>query len=96
MKRKVEVHIAELARKSDGKRILAREGDRRVPVDKQVTLAFRRGAGKTFTVKPGDEIKLFSRKYRIVAFGDDPKNPEVKVMDVLSKAESTITLNGKK
>ena len=96
MKRKVEVVVVELVRKSDGKRIQAREGERRVPVDKQVTLAFRRGPGKSFTVKPGDEIQLLSQKYRIVSFGGDPKNPEVKVADAMTKAEVTITGNGKK
>ena len=96
LKRRVEVAVVELVRKGDGKKITAREGERKVPVDKQVSLAFRRGAGKSFTVKPGDEIELFSRKYRIVAFGEDPKNPEVKVVDVLSKVESTVGMNGKK
>ena len=96
LKRKVEVVVVELVRKSDGKRILAREGERRVPVDKQVTLAFRRGPGKSFTVKQGDEIQLLSQKYSIVSLGGDPKNPEVKVADVKTKAEATITGNGKK
>ena len=96
MKRKVEIGCVELIRKSDGKKVSAREGERRVPVDKQVTLVFRRGAAKHFTVKVGDEIELFSRKYQIVSFSDDPKNPEVKVKDILAKAETTVTLNGKK
>ena len=96
MKRKVEIGCVELVRKSDGKKVSARENERRVPVDKQVTLTFRRGDTKHFTVKVGDEIELFSRKYQIVSFGEDPKNPEVKVRDVLAKTESTVTLNGKK
>jgi len=96
MKRKVEIGCVELVRKSDGKKVVARENERRVPVDKQVTLVFRRGDPKHFTVKVGDEIELFSRKYQIVSFGDDPKNPEVKVKDVLAKTEATVTLNGKK
>lgn len=96
LKKKVDVSTVELVRKSDGKTVVARENERRVPVDKQVSLVFRRGNPKQFTVKLGDEITLFSRKYRIAAFGDDPKDPEVKVVDVLSKAEATITNNGKK
>ena len=96
MKRKVEIGCVELVRKSDGKKVSARENERRVPVDKQVTLVFRRGAPKHFTVKVGDEIELFSRKYQIVSFGADPKNPEVTVKDVLAKTETTVTLNGKK
>ena len=96
MKRKVEIGCVELIRKSDGKKVSAREGERRVPVDKQVTLVFRRGETKHFTVKVGDGIELFSRKYQIVSFGDDPKNPEVKVKDVLAKTETTVTSNGKK
>ena len=96
LKKKVDASVVELVRKSDGKKILACVNERRVPVDKQVSLAFRRGGEKHFTVKPGDEIELFSRKYRVVAFGEDPKNPEVKVLDLLSKKEATITSSGKK
>jgi len=96
MKRKVEIGCVELVRKSDGKKVSASENERRVPVDKQVSLVFRRGDTKHFTVKVGDEIELFSRKYQIVSFGDDPKNPEVTVKDVLTKTETTVTLNGKK
>ena len=96
LKKKVDVSVVELVRKSDGKKITAGMGERRVPVDKQVTLAFRRGGEKRFTVKPGDEIELLSRKYRIVAFGDDPKNPEVKVLDLRTKKEAVIVGDGKK
>lgn len=96
MKRKVEVAYVELVRKDDGKKVIARENDRRVPVDKQVALVFRRGADKRLTVKPGDEFELFSRKYKIVALGEDAKNPEVTVLDVLAKKEAVITSNGKK
>ena len=96
MKRKVEIGCVELVRKSDGKTVSAREGERRVPVDKQVSLVFRRGETKHFTVKVGDEIGLFSRKYQIVSFSDDPKNPEVKVKDILANTETTVTSNGKK
>jgi len=96
LKKKVDVSTVELVRKSDGKMVVARENERRVPVDKQVSLVFRRGQPKQFTVKQGDEIEMFSRKYKIVALGDDSKNPEVKVMDVLTKTVSTITNNGKK
>ena len=96
LKKKVDVSTVELVRKGDGKRILARVNERRVPVDRQVTLVFRRGGEKRFTVKQGDEIELFSRKYKIIALGDDPKNPEVKVLDVLSKKESAVTAGGKK
>jgi len=96
LKRKMEIGCVELVRKSDGKKVTARENERRVPVDKQVTLAFRRGEGNHFTVKVGDTIKLFSRSYQIVSFGEDPKNPEVTVRDVLTKTEATVTLNGKK
>ena len=96
MKRKVDVSTVELVRKSDGKKITARVNERRVPVDTQVDLVFRRGAEKRFTVKVGDEIELFSRKYKVAAFGSDTKNPEVTVLDVLLKKESVITGAGKK
>ena len=96
LKKKVDVSYVELLRKSDGKRVSAALNDRRVPMDKQVTLDFRRGGGKRYTVKPGDEIELFSRKYKVVAFGGDPKNPEVTVLDVLQKKEVVITGSGRK
>lgn len=96
LKKKVDVSFVELVRKSDGKRIAAGVNERRVPMDKQVTLVLRRGAGKRFTVKPGDEIDVFARKYKVVAFGNDPKNPEVTVLDLLSKKEVVITGGGRK
>ena len=96
MKRRVDVSTVELVRKSDGKKIQARVNERRVPVDKQANLIFRRGAERRFTVKVGDVIELFSRKYKIVSFGSDPKEPEVTVLDVLLKKESVITAAGKK
>ena len=96
MKRKVEVSIVELVRKSDGKKVLAHMGERKVPVERQVELVFRRGEEKRFTVKPGDSIKLFSREYQIVSFGGDVKAPEVKIADGMTKIESVITNSGKK
>ena len=96
MKRKVEVPIVELVRKDDGKRIQARLNDRKVPVDRQVDLVFRRGSEKRYTVKHGDKIKLLSREYRIVSLGGDLKSPEVRISDELTKIETTITNNGRK
>ena len=96
MKRKVEVSIVELVRKSDGKKVKARSDNRKVSVDSQVELVFRRGAGQRYTVKPGDKIKLLSREYQIVSFGGDEKSPEVTIADGMTKVESTITNNGKK
>jgi hypothetical protein len=96
MKRKVEITIVELLRKSDGKRVSARAGERSVPVDSQAELVFRRGEEKKFTVKAGDTIKLFSKEYRIVSLGDNSKVPEIRVADLMTKTESVITVNGKK
>ncbi len=96
LKKKVDASTVELVRKSDGKKVVACVNERRVPVDKQVSLVFRRGGEKRFTVKVGDEIELLSRKYKIVSFGNDPKNPEVTVLDLLAKKEVTVTGNGKK
>ena len=93
---KVAVSIVELVRKADGRKITARLNERKVPVDRQVDLVFRRGTEKRFTVKPGDKIKLLAREYRIVSFGGDVKSPEVRISDELTKVESTVTNNGKK
>lgn len=96
MKRKVEVQIVELFRKADGKKVVARLNERKVPLDRQVELSFRRGAEKKFTVKPGDAIKLFNKEFQIVSFGGDINAPEVTVADSLTKATAVITNNGKK
>ena len=96
MKRKVEVSIVDLVRKSDGKKVRTRLGERKVPLDRQVELVFRRGGEKRYVVKPGEKIKLFSREYQILSFGGDEKSPEVKIADEMTKIESTITNNGKK
>jgi hypothetical protein len=96
MKRKVEIMIAELVRLSDGKKVPAQLGQREIPVDSQAELVFRRGAEKKFTVKEGDKIKLFSKEYRIVSFGENSKSPEIRVSDVLTKVETVITTSGKK
>jgi hypothetical protein len=96
MKRKVEVSIVELVRNADGKKVVARLNERKVPVERQVDLVFRRGAEKKFTVKVGDKINLFSREYQIVSFSGDVRSPEVKVADGLTKIESIITNNGRK
>ncbi len=93
---KVAVSIVELVRKADGRKIIARLNERKVPVDRQVDLVFRRGTEKRFTVKPGDKIKLLAREYRVVSFGGDVKSPEVRISDELTKVESTVTNNGKK
>ena len=69
---------------------------RKVPVERQLELVFRRGSEKRFTVKPGDKIVLFAREYRIVSFGGGEKSPEVKVADELTKVESIVTNSGKK
>lgn len=95
LKRKVEVVSVELVRR-DGKKVVAAENERRVPVDRQATLVFRRGEGKKFEVKVGDEISLYNRKYKVVAFGADSKNPEVTVLDVTAKTQSTVTASGRK
>ena len=96
MKRKVEVQTVELLRKADGKKVVARLGNRKVPVERQASLVFRRGGGKTFAVKPGDTFKLYSMEYKVLSLGNDPKAPEVKVRELASGAESCITLQGKK
>jgi hypothetical protein len=95
LKRKVEVVSVELVR-NDGRKIVAAENERRVPVDSQATLVFRRGDGKRFVVKQGDEITLYKRTYKILSFGENSKNPEVKILDVTAKTESLITASGRK
>lgn len=95
LKKSVDVSTVELVRKSDGKKVSARINEKVVPMDRQVTLAFRLGEGKTFTVKPGDEIELFSRKYSVVSLGDDAKNPKVRIKDILSKTETVVSADGK-
>jgi hypothetical protein len=96
LKRKVEIQMVELVRKADGKKVIARLNERRVPVDRQLELVFRRGEEKKFTVKIGDVVKLFSKEYKVESFGGDVNAPEVTLSDGISKAMTVITNNGRK
>lgn len=61
----VDVSVATVERKSDGKALHLEIGRKAIPVDIKVTIYFNRGEGKEFTVIPGDEIAFYNEKYRV-------------------------------
>lgn len=70
--KEVDVSIATVVRKSDGKEIALRVGDRKPQaVDVKVTIRFNRMDGQDFEVITGDEIDLRGEKYRVKSIVKD-------------------------
>lgn len=68
----VDVSIATVVRKSDGKEIALRVGERKLQaVDLKATIRFNRAEGKVFEVVQGDEIDLPGEKYRVKSIVKD-------------------------
>ena len=88
-KRAVDVSTVELVRK-DGKTLVARIGDRRIPVEALIDLVYRRGDEKTFTVAAGSEIELNGRKYRVVKLEPSGKSCKVTILDLKTKKEKIL------
>ena len=77
-KTEVDVSIAEIVRKADGKLVPLVTGVRNTPVDTQATIIFELGAAKEFIVAAGAEITLFDTKYSVKEISEPQKN-DVKV-----------------
>ena len=87
--RAVDVSTVELVRK-DGKTLVARIGDRRIPEEVLADLVYRRGGEKTFTVAVGSEIELNGRKYRVVKLEPSRKSCKVTILDLKTKKEKIL------
>lgn len=95
MKRAVDVSVATLERKSDGKgvKLVVQSNRKKVrlsPVDVQATLVYERRGTKTFEVVAGDEIDLNGSKYRIASVRTLPKGAEVVVESVSTGSSQTL------
>lgn len=82
MKKAVDVSVATVTRKSDGKVVAlsvqpAKKGVRLTPVDVQATLVYERGGSKTYEVVTGDEIDLSGSKYAVIGVKSVGKGAEL-------------------
>lgn len=83
LEREVDVSVAKLERKSDGKKLELAINEKRKPVDVQATLVYERGAVKEFVVVAGDSIDLNGTVYRIISVKTLPKGAAVMVEHAL-------------
>lgn len=98
MRKSFDVSTVTLRRKSDGKRVklpvqekTSRKGLRFTPVDVQATLVYERGAPKTLSVVPLDEIVLHGTTYRVTAIVKKGNGAEVTLEDAKTKKVYTLT-----
>jgi hypothetical protein len=90
MKKKIDVSVATLERKSDGKSVKLQKGVKKTATDVQATLVYERGGAKQFAVIPGDEIDLNGVKYRILDVSKTAKGASVTVENPATKAKRKI------
>ena len=94
MFRTVDVSEVKLERKRDGKAIQLvisqNKKAKPAPVDVQATLAYERGAGKTFDVVAGAEISLSGTKYRVLGIESVGKGAKVQVEDSTTGKKRTL------
>jgi len=91
MKKKVDVSIATVERKRDGKLVKLRVGAPKTATDVQATLVYERGGTKQFDVVPGSEFDLNGVKYRVLDVSKTAKGASVTVENTATKAKKTIT-----
>lgn len=91
MTKVVDVSVAEIARKSDGKRVRLVIGERHVAVDVQATLLYERGDGQPLTVVPGQEFSLNMGKYKVESLeAMQPKGAKIVIKDLESGKLKTL------
>ena len=90
MERMVDLSEATIERKSDGRVIVLRIGERRKPIDVQAKLVFERRGTKEYTVVPGDIIDLNGEKYRVKSVEKLAEGGKVVVEEVATKKTSTV------
>lgn len=93
-KKMVDVSVAEIQRKSDGKIVsLVLQDPKRVkltPIDVQASLVYERMGTKTFDVVTGDEIDLNGSKYEIVSVQSVEKGAEIVLKNKVSGQRKTL------
>ena len=85
VERAVDVSVATIVRKSDGKTLDLVLDEKRKPVDIQATILFSRGEPQSSVVVPGGAIEVYGRKYKIVAINGVGKGAKVTIEDPLGK-----------
>lgn len=90
MRRKIDVSMAVVQRKSDGKLIRLAFNARKTPVDVQATLFYDRPGGKTYEVTPGQTISLNGSEYKILDVRREGKSAAVDVVDSKTGKRRTI------
>ena len=90
MERMVDLSEATIERKSDGRVIVLRVGERRKPVDVQAKLVYERRGTKEYTVVPGDVIDLNGEKYRIKSVEKLTEGGKVEVEELSTRKISIL------
>lgn len=94
MMKAVDVSVATVERKSDGKIIplvvQPKKGAKLAPVDVQATLVYERGDVKTLEVVKGDTIDLSGAKYVVSSIREIGKGAEVVLENALTGKKHTI------
>ncbi|MBP5791247.1 MAG: hypothetical protein J6W80_03195 [Kiritimatiellae bacterium] len=92
LEREVDVSVATVTRKSDGRRLdlVVGASKAKVAVESKVALVYSRRATKEFTVAQGEEIELSGVKYRIVAISGEGGRIKVTVENTATGAKKTL------
>ena len=88
LERPKEVSIATIERKSDGKQLQLRDGEKRTPLDIQATITFSRGEPSEIVVVPGKKFQLYGNTYKVVDIKSAGKGAQVTIEDPLGKIRS--------
>lgn len=86
----VNVSTVTLVRTTDKKELVARIGERKVPVESEAELFYDRNGGKKFVVHVGQEIDLNGEKWRIIRASAKGKGAEVVLLNEQTKKEKII------
>ena len=94
MTRAVDVSVATVERKVDGKLVTlvvqSRKNAKLTPVDVQATLVYERGGTKTFDVITGSEVDLNGEKHKVLGIKSVGKGAEVVMEDSATKKKQVL------
>jgi len=91
MKTKKELCEASIVRAADGMKLTVREGVKRIGVEAQASLVFKRGQERTFDVAEGSVFELFGVKYKVLKLSGSGKTCSVTVQCLSDKKQKTIS-----
>ena len=90
MKRKFDASTVTVVRKADGKKLVLRIGDRRIPVETEAVLEYSREGGKQFTVRAGSEFSIHDVKYRVKSLETKDGKSAVTLEDLAAKTQKIL------